>query len=55
MNFISILPDVDNEVAIKIIEQFPEFSKSSVEMVNIMRDACNIALEDDKLSTTQSV
>ena len=55
MNFISILPDVDNEVAIKIIEQFPEFSKNSVEIVNIMRDVCSTALEDDKLSTEQSV
>lgn len=49
MNFISILPDVDNEVAIKIIEQFPEFSKNSVEMVNIMRDVCSTALEADKI------
>lgn len=55
INFISILPDVDNEVAIKIIEQFPEFSKNSVEMVNIMRDVCSTALEDDKLITAQSV
>lgn len=55
MNFVSILPNVDNEDAIKIIEQFPEFSKNSLEMINIMKDLCINALEDDKHSTDQSI
>jgi len=55
MNFVSVLPNVDSNVAIKIIEQFPEFSKNSVEMLNIMKDICNTALEDDKQSATQSI
>lgn len=55
MNFVSVLPNVDSEVAIRIIEQFPEFSKNSVEMLNIMKDVCNTALEDDKQSSIQSI
>ena len=55
MTFLSILPNVDNEVAVKIIEQFPEFSRNSVEMISIMKDLCVKALEDDEHSTDQSI
>ncbi len=55
MDFLSLLPNVDNEVAIKIIEQFPEFSKTSIKMLDIMRDLCNRALEDDKESSFKSI
>lgn len=55
MSFISILPDVDQEVAIKIIEQFPEFLKTAGEMLNIMQDLCATVLADDKLSSAQSI
>lgn len=55
MNFVSILPDVDNEVAIKIIEQFPEFSKNSQIMVESLKEICNSALEENKHSSDQSM
>ena len=55
MKFVSILPNVDNEVAIKIIEQFPEFSKNSVEMLSILKNLCDEVLADDKELTHQSI
>ena len=30
MNFVSVLPNVDSEVAIRIIEQFPEFGMATL-------------------------
>lgn len=55
MNFVSILPDVDNEVAIKIIEQFPDFSKNSLIMVQHMQDICTSILEENRHSADQSI
>lgn len=55
LNFVSILPDVDSEVAIKIIEQFPEFSKNSLMMVECLKDACQSVLEENKQSSNQSM
>lgn len=55
LNFISLLPNVDNELAIKVIEQLPEFTKMATEMVTILKKLCNKVLDDDKYSTDQSI
>lgn len=55
MNFVSILPEVDSEVAIKIIEQFPEFSKNSMMMIEYLKDVCNSVLEENKQSSNKSM
>lgn len=47
MNFVSILPNVNDEVAIKIIEQFPEFSKTASTMVDIVRQQCDNILSQN--------
>lgn len=54
-NFISILPNVDSELAIKIIEQLPEFAKMATEMVTILKDVCDKVLEEDARTTDQSI
>ena len=55
MNFVSILPKVDSDVAIKIIEQFPEFAKTSQEIVNCMKETSNKILTENKNSSDQSM
>lgn len=55
LNFISLLPNVDNELAIKVIEQLPEFTKMATEMVTFLKKLCNKVLDDDKHSTDQSI
>ena len=55
MSFISILPNVDNEVAVKIIEQFPEFVKASNEMIHVMKDLCENAIKDASENTKISI
>ena len=55
MSFVSVLPDVDSEVAIKIIEQFPEYAKTSQEMVNCMKETCSNILSENKSSSDKSM
>ena len=55
MNFVSVLPQVDSEVAMKIIDQFPEVAKTSQEMVNCMKETCNTVLLENKNSSDQSM
>ncbi len=45
VQLVSCIPDVDKEVAIKIIEQFPEFSSYAKEMVIQYRSLCDSILE----------
>lgn len=55
MNFISILPDINDEVAIKIIEQFPEFSKTASTMLDIVRQQFDSILLENGRAVDHSV
>lgn len=55
MTFISILPELDNDVACRIIEQFPDFAKTCVSMVSTLKELCDKALQEDAHSTDQSI
>ena len=55
MNFFEILPDVDNEVAIRIIEQLPDFSEKTAQIIDAMKEMYRQALADNKEATTESV
>ena len=46
MEFVSIIPKVDKEVAMSIINQFPNYSDMAKEMVRGMLNLCNNALQD---------
>ncbi len=41
IEFISLLPQMDREVAISIINQFPKYSSTVSEMVNQLKDVCD--------------
>lgn len=53
IRFAAMMPDMDREVAIKIVEQFPAFKEFAMETVNVMERAQESALEDNKQSQAQ--
>lgn len=50
MEFVSLIPNMDKEVAIKIIEQYPAFAKLSESMVAQLNKMCDNALEKNEES-----
>ena len=48
MNFVSIIPEVDKEVAISIINQFPNYTDMAKDMVGKLMNLCELALTDAK-------
>ena len=50
MEFVSLIPNMDKEVAIKIIEQYPAFAKLSESMVALLNKMCDTALEKNEES-----
>lgn len=53
--FISSIPDMDKETAIKCIEQFPEFRKQSTEIIGQLREQCDTVIEDNRTSRNEAV
>ncbi len=51
--FAAMLPDVDKEVALKIVEQLPEFTSFALEAINVMQKAHESAHADNKQSMAQ--
>ena len=45
MEFVSLIPNVDREIAIKIIEQYPVFAELSKSILSQLNKMCDIALE----------
>lgn len=50
IEFVSLIPNMDREVAIKIIEQYPSFAKLSESMVTQLNKMCDIALQKNEES-----
>lgn len=48
LDFMSTLPDMDREVAIKALEQFPEFSKCTISALSDYKEMLLSALENEK-------
>ena len=49
MEFVSIIPKVDKEVAISIINQFPNYTDMAKDMVGGMLKLCDNVLQDAKV------
>ena len=49
MEFVSIIPKVDKEVAMSIINQFPNYVDMAKNMVGGMMHLCDEALQDAKI------
>lgn len=53
--FVSSIPDMDKETAIKCIEQFPEFKTYAHKIVAELQDTCNNVVIDNKASRQETV
>ncbi len=55
MEFVSIIPNLDKDVAIKIIEQFPNYAEYSKSIVNELKGMVNNAMEENTASNMESI
>ena len=55
MEFVSIIPKVDKEVAISIINQFPNYADMAKDMVGGMLHLCNDDLQDAKVGRKEVI
>ena len=55
MQFVSMIPNIDKEVAIKIVDQFPNYSTMATSMVNKMLDLCNNVIAENKVTEKEAI
>ena len=55
MEFVSLIPNMDKEVAIKIIEQYPTFAAMSEVMVEQLSKMCDAALQKNEDSQKMTI
>ena len=48
MEFASLIPNMDKDVAISIINQFPAYAESSRKMLEQFKNVCDTVLENNK-------
>lgn len=51
IKFVSMLPQMDRDVAISVINQFPNYISTASEMVKQLKDVCDIVLGNNDSST----
>lgn len=55
MEFASLIPNMDKDVAISIINQFPAYAESSRKMLEQFKNVCDMALESNKDSQKDAI
>ena len=50
IEFVSLIPNMDKDVAIKIIEQFPEYANFATSMISQLNTMCDSALKSNSES-----
>ena len=55
MEFVSAIPNMDKDVAIKIIEQFPDFTESANNMLAQLNTMCNNAMKENRESQKEAI
>lgn len=55
IEFVSSIPDMDKEVAIKCIEQFPEFKEQSTQIIKELYDICGKLVEEHRLGMNEAI
>lgn len=55
IEFVSMIPDMDKDVAIKCVEQFPEFRNYAQNIVMQLNDVLKDVMNDGKHSTDKAV
>lgn len=55
MKFVSLIPQMEKEVAIAIINQFPVYAEQAGNMITCLRDICDRVLESNDKSQSDAV
>lgn len=55
MEFVSAIPNMDKDIAIKIIEQFPEYTELANKMLSQLSAMCNNAMKENGESQKESI
>lgn len=55
MEFVSLIPNMDKDVAISIINQFPTYKDFAVSTVTVLKDMCDSALEKNDSSQMETI
>ena len=55
MEFVSAIPNMDKDVAIKIIEQFPTYTESANNIISQLNNLCNNAMKESSESQKESI
>lgn len=55
MEFVSLIPNMDKDVAISIINQFPTYKEFASNTITTLKDMCNIALEKNDSSQKETI
>ena len=55
MEFASLIPNMDKDVAISIINQFPEYTKSSKDILEKFNQMCDSVLNSNKESQKETI
>ena len=55
MEFVSAIPNMDKDVAIKIIEQFPDYTESANNMLAQLNTMCNNAMKENSESQKEAI
>lgn len=55
MQFASMIPNMDKDVAIGIINQFPSYTESAISMIEQLKNMCDIAIDANKDSNRDAI
>ncbi|MCL2190073.1 MAG: hypothetical protein FWB87_15070 [Defluviitaleaceae bacterium] len=55
MEFASLIPNMDKDVAMAIINQFPAYASAATDMVVQFKEMCDSALKDNKESSKEAI
>ena len=55
MEFVSLIPNMDKDVAISIIDQFPVYKEFATNTVLALKDMCDMALEKNEVSQRETI
>ena len=55
MEFVSLIPSMDKDLAMQIVEQFPSYAEYSQNIVSGLNQLCEKALEKNEVSSQKSI
>ena len=55
VDFISMIPNMDKDVAISIINQFPAYTEFATTSITVLKDMCDMALKNNESSQKDAI